>query len=268
VTTNVCDLGGRVALVTGAGQGVGLETARLLAENGARAVAVNDLVAERAHAAAADVATAAPGVEVLACPADVSDERAARAMVAEVEARFGRLDVLVNNAGIPPRDALAVGPRTHFLDTTSADWEPWIRVNLYGVLYTTHAAVRGMVARRDGRIVTVISEAGRLGEPGLCAYSAAKAGAAAFSRALAKEVGAHDVRVNCVALGITRTPSTEHWFRDGHAAMPEAMRQRYLLPRLGEPRDAAAAILFLASDAARWITGQTLPVSGGYSVNW
>jgi 3-oxoacyl-[acyl-carrier protein] reductase len=159
VTTNVCDLGGRVALVTGAGQGVGLETARLLAENGARAVAVNDLVAERAHAAAADVATAAPGVEVLACPADVSDERAARAMVAEVEARFGRLDVLVNNAGIPPRDALAVGPRTHFLDTTSADWEPWIRVNLYGVLYTTHAAVRGMVARRDGRIVTVISEA-------------------------------------------------------------------------------------------------------------
>jgi 3-oxoacyl-[acyl-carrier protein] reductase len=189
-------------------------------------------------------------------------------MVADVEARFGRLDVLVNNAGIPPRDALTVGPRTLFLDTTSADWEPWIRVNLYGVLYTTHAAVRGMVARRDGRIVTVISEAGRLGEPGLCAYSAAKAGAAAFSRALAKEVGAHDVRVNCVALGITRTPSTEHWFRDDHAAMPEAMRRRYLLPRLGEPRDAAAAILFLASDAARWITGQTLPVSGGYSVNW
>ena len=262
------DLTGKVALVTGAGQGVGLETARLLAQNGARAVAVNDLVAERAQAAAAEVAAAAPGVEVVACPADVSDERAARAMVAEVEARFGRIDVLVNNAGIPPRDALAVGPRTHFLDTASADWEPWIRVNLYGVLYTTHAAVRGMVARRDGRIVTVISEAGRLGEPGLCAYSAAKAAAAAFSRALAKEVGPHDVRVNCVALGITRTPSTEHWFRDDHAAMPEAMRRRYLLPRLGEPRDAAAAILFLASDAARWITGQTLPVSGGYSVNW
>ena len=141
-------------------------------------------------------------------------------------------------------------------------------MNLYGVLYATHAVVGGMVARRDGRIVTVISEAGRLGEAGLCAYSAAKAGAAAFSRALAKEVGASDVRVNCVALGITRTPSTEHWFRDDAAAMPAAMKERYLLPRLGEPFDAAAAILFLASDAARWITGQTLTVSGGYSVNW
>jgi len=265
---NVCDLGGRVVLVTGGGQGIGLETARLLARNGARAVAVNDLVAERARAAAAEVGAAAPGVETLACPADVTEERAARGLVAEVERRFGRVDVLVNNAGIPPPEALAAGPRTPFLDTTSADWEPWIRVNLYGVLYTTHAAVAGMVARGDGSIVTVISEAGRLGEPGLCAYSAAKAGAAGFSRALAKEVGPHNVRVNCVALGITRTPSTEHWFRDGHAAMPEAMRRRYLLPRLGEPFDAAAAILFLASDAAGWITGQTIPVSGGYSVNW
>jgi 2-hydroxycyclohexanecarboxyl-CoA dehydrogenase len=265
---NVCDLGGRAALVTGGGQGIGLETALLLARNGARAVAVNDLVPERARTAAAEIRKAAPGVETLACPADVTDERAVRAMVAEVEGALGGVDILVNNAGIPPREALAVGPRTPFLDTTSADWEPWIRVNLYGVLYTTHAAVRGMVARGDGRIVTVISEAGRLGEAGLCAYSAAKAGAAAFSRALAKEVGARSVRVNCVALGITRTPSTEHWFRDDHAAMPEAMRRRHLLPRLGEPFDAAAAILFLASDASRWITGQTIPVSGGYSVNW
>ena len=265
---NVCDLGGRVALVTGGGQGVGLETALLLARNGAGAVAVNDLVPERARAAATAVREAAPGVQAIACPADVTDEGAVRAMVAEVERTLGRIDVLVNNAGIPPREALAVGPRTPFLDTTSADWEPWIRVNLYGVLYTTHAAVRGMVARGDGRIVSVISEAGRLGEAGLCAYSAAKAGAAAFSRALAKEVGERNVRVNCVALGITRTPSTEHWFRDGHAAIPEAMRRRYLLPRLGEAHDAAAAILFLASDASGWITGQTIPVSGGYSVNW
>jgi 2-hydroxycyclohexanecarboxyl-CoA dehydrogenase len=264
---NVCDLAGRTALVTGAGQGVGLETALLLAQNGAAAVAVNDLVRERAEAAAAAVA-AVPGVRALACPADVTDEQAVRAMVAGVERAFGRLDVLVNNAGIPPPESLTVGPRTPFLETRSADWEPWLRVNLYGVLYTTHAVVAGMVARRHGSIVTVISEAGRLGEAGLCAYSAAKAGAAAFSRALAKEVGAHDVRLNCVALGIIRTPSTEHWFRDHAAAMPEEMKRRYLLPRLGEARDAAAAILFLASDAARWITGQTLPVSGGYSTNW
>jgi 2-hydroxycyclohexanecarboxyl-CoA dehydrogenase len=265
---NVCDLGGRTALVTGAGQGVGLETALLLARNGAGAIAVNDLFADRAQAAVRAVRAAAPEVNAIACPADVTDEAAVRGMVAHAEAALGRLDILVNNAGIPPRERLVVGPRTLFLETTSADWEPWIRVNFYGVLYTTHAVVRGMVERGDGRIVTVISEAGRLGEPGLCAYSAAKAAAAAFSRALAKEVGGRNVRVNCVALGLTRTPSTEHWFRDGATAMPEAMKRRYLLPSLGEPFDAAAAVLFLVSDASRWITGQTIPVSGGYSVNW
>jgi len=265
---NVCDLGGRTALITGAGQGVGLETALLFAQSGAGGIAVNDLVPERAQAATQAIAAVAPTVPAVACPTDVTDEHAVRAMVARAEAALGRIDVLVNNAGIPPREALVGGPRRPFLETRSAEWEPWLRVNLYGVLYATHAVVGGMVARRDGRIVTVISEAGRLGEAGLCAYSAAKAGAAAFSRALAKEVGASDVRVNCVALGITRTPSTEHWFRDDAAAMPAAMKERYLLPRLGEPFDAAAAILFLASDAARWITGQTLTVSGGYSVNW
>jgi 3-oxoacyl-[acyl-carrier protein] reductase len=265
---NVCDLAGRRALVTGAGQGVGLETALLLARNGAGGIAVNDLFAARAEAAAAAVRAAVPDIPVLACPADVADEAAVRAMAERAQAVLGGIDILVNNAGIPPPEALTAGPRTPFLETTSADWEPWIRVNLYGVLFTTHALVGGMVARGDGRIVTVISEAGRLGEPGLCAYSAAKAGAAAFSRSLAKEVGPHGVRVNCVALGITRTPSTEHWFRDGLAAMPEAMKRRYLLPRLGEPFDAAAAVLFLASDASGWITGQTIPVSGGYSVNW
>jgi len=229
---------------------------------------VNDLFPERAEAAARTLREAAPDLPIVACPADVTDEVAVRAMAARAEAALGGIDVLVNNAGIPPREALTAGPRTPFLETTSTDWEPWIRVNLYGVLYTTHAVVGGMVARGDGRIVTVISEAGRLGEPGLCAYSAAKAGAAAFSRSLAKEVGPRGVRVNCVSLGITRTPSTEHWFQGGMAAMPEAMKRRYLLPRLGEPLDAAAAVLFLVSDASGWITGQTLPVSGGYSVNW
>jgi NAD(P)-dependent dehydrogenase (short-subunit alcohol dehydrogenase family) len=129
----------------------------------------------------------------------------------------------------------------------------------------THAVLGGMVARGQGRVITVISDAGRVGEPGLIVYSGAKAGAAGFMRAIAKDVGRYGVTANCVALGATLTPAIEPALAD-EATRGKAVRP-YPLGRLGQPADAAALITFLASDAAAWITAQTYPVNGGYSVS-
>ena len=241
------DLSGRTALITGAGQGVGAGVALALAEQGA-AVAVNDLDAGRAASVAGEINRS--GGRAIAVKADISDPDAVVDMVRRCTAELGPIDVLVNNAGLP-----ATGFRLfQFRDSDPDDWEPYIRLNLYGVMYCCRAVVDVMCDRRWGRIVTVSSEAARAGTAmGLTAYGAAKSGAVGFSRNLALELGAFGVTVNCVSLGSIHRPGMD----DAPLVPP------YPVGRLGQPADVAAAVVYLASDEAAWVTGQTIPVNGG-----
>ena len=255
--TDLLRLDGKTVLVTGAGQGVGRQTALHCAGYGA-AVVVNDFHAERAEAVAEEIRAAGGTARAHGC--DVTDYDEVHAMVTVA----GQIDVLVNNAGNagPVQDPMQPAPP--FWETEPKEWEPWLGTNFYGVLNCARAAVPGMVERQRGRVITVISDAGRVGEPHLAVYSAAKAGAAGFSRALAKAVGRFNVTVNCVALASMRTPGVAT--ATDNADLVKSMLRSYVIRRLGEPDDAAALILFLASDAAGWITGQTYPVNGGYSI--
>jgi 2-hydroxycyclohexanecarboxyl-CoA dehydrogenase len=255
------DLSGKVALVTGAGQGVGEAVARMLAEQGA-AVAVNDYYSDRA-AAVADAITAAGG-RAHGAQADVSVSDSVTAMVSEIERKLGPIDILINNAGNAGPERSALEPNPPFWESSPEDWAPWIAVNYTGVMLVTRAVVGGMVERDFGRVITVISDAGRVGEPDLVVYSGAKAGAAGFMRGLAKAVARHHITANCVALGGVRTPMIAPLLENEDLA--KRITRAYPLGRLGEPGDAAALIAFLASDAASWITAQTYPVNGGYSV--
>jgi 3-oxoacyl-[acyl-carrier protein] reductase len=246
------DLGGRSALVTGGARGIGFAICELLAGEGARVV-IADIDPEGAGTAAAKL-TAAGGI-AFAVAGDVSDHAAAREMVTAAEAVAGPLDVLVNNAG--------VWFVKKFVESDPATWATEFGVNTHGVLNMCHAALPGMLERRRGAIVSVTSEAGRVGEPRTAVYSAAKAAVIGFTRAVAKEVAPGGVRVNCVALGTIRTPGTEASFAPH---LWPRIAEGYPLGRTGDPGDAAAAVAFLASDRSGWVTGQTYGVNGGYTM--
>lgn len=257
----ILDLKGRTALVTGAGQGVGRAVALLFASHNAGAVVVNDFHLERAEATAAEVEAA--GIRALPLQCDVGDAGAVKAMADRAREAFGGIDILVNNAGNAGPVAEVSSHMKAFWETEPTDWDHWLRTNLHGVLNCSHAALPLMIERGYGRVVTVISDAGRLGEPHLAVYSAAKGGAGAFTRAIAKAGGRYGITANCVSLGAISTPGMEIRLSD-----PERRKKvlsHYLIRRFGQADDAAAAILFLASDAASWVTGQTLPVNGGYA---
>lgn len=249
----------RIALVTGAGQGVGRETALGFARQGAAAVIVNDYYRERAEATAADIRSM--GVRAIAVQADVADLESVRRMIADGAGQLGRLDVLVNNAG--NAGPAPIGELKQFWETPAEDWPRWLDTNLHGVMNVTHAALPLMIERGYGRIVNVISDAGRLGEPHYVAYSAAKGAVGSFTRAIAKACGRYSITANNVSLGAISTPGLEARLSDPDRR--KKVLSHYLIRRLGRADDAANAILFLASDAASWITGQTLPVNGGYS---
>lgn len=261
-TTNLLDLTGRVALVSGAGQGVGAKTAEYLAAQGA-SVIVNDYVLERAEEVAAGIQAA--GGRAIALQADVTSFEAVAEMVARGSAELGPIDVLVNNAGNAGADPQGVSGKP-FWEKDPAEWEPFLQVNLYGVLNCCRAVLPGMIeARNGGRLITIISDAGRVGEPGLEAYSAAKAGAAGLMRALARSVGRFEITANCVAIATTNTPAVQAM--TGNEELMKRVLKNYIIRRVGEPSDIAAMVTFLASSSAGWTTGQTYPVNGGFSVN-
>lgn len=261
------DLGinSRVALVTGAGRGIGLQICLTLAREGVR-IAVNDLFQERAEESVEEITKA--GGSAVGVAFDVTDSEAVTAGVQRVIDEFGEIDILVNNAGIPAVTSRDAVPATggFFSGSEREQWDRTMGLITYGVLNCSRAVIEGMSERRWGRIISIISDAGRVGEPRLVAYSMAKAGIVGFSKALAKEVGRYCVTVNCVSPATTETDATAAWIK----AQGEQIMRGYPLAkglnRLGRPSDIANAVAFLASQPAEWITGQVLSVNGGYSM--
>ncbi|HID75381.1 MAG TPA: 3-oxoacyl-[acyl-carrier-protein] reductase [Planctomycetaceae bacterium] len=242
------DFQGRTAIVTGAARGIGFEIARRLAQGGATVVLVD--VAEEALAEAAKGLGADPD-RVLSFVVDVTDEEAVERLVDAVVEKTGRLDILVNNAGITRDDLL--------LRMTQEQWDAVIAVNLKGTFLMTKHACRPMLRQRSGRIVNLASVSGLVGNPGQANYSASKAGVVGFTKTVARELAGKKICCNAVAPGFIDTEMTR--------VLPEKAKQRALgaipLGRMGTAEEIAAAVCFLASDDASYITGQVLAVDGG-----
>ena len=242
------DLTGRTALVTGASGGLGRAIARGLHAQGA-AVALSGTRADALEALASEL-----GARTFPVPADLSDAASVEGLVPAAEAAAGPLDILVNNAGIT-RDNL-------FLRMKDAEWDAVIAVNLTAAFRLSRAAVKGMMRRRTGRIVNIGSVVGATGNPGQGNYAAAKAGLVGMTKALAAEVAARGITVNCIAPGFITSPMTD--------ALGDKQRETILtrVPagRLGEGAEVAAACVYLASREAGYVTGHTLHVNGGMAM--
>jgi 2-hydroxycyclohexanecarboxyl-CoA dehydrogenase len=246
-----------VAIVTGAGRGIGRAIAVGLARDG-WAVGVLDVQGETAAGSAAELV--AGGARAVGLAADVTDRASLRAAVDAVESELGPVGALVNNAGW---DTLA-----RFVEGPPELWDRVIAINLKGVLNATHAVLEGMIARGRGRIVSISSDAGRVGSSGEAVYSACKAGVIGFSKALAREVARHGITVNCVCPGPTETALLASVMAGEQGEKVLAgMRRTIPLGRLGRPEDIAPAVSYLLSDGAGYVTGQVLSVSGGLTMH-
>ena len=239
----------RVALVTGAGRGIGRAIAERLAAEGAK-VAALDL--DEATARATAEAIGGVGLRM-----DVTDRASVSAAVAEVERTLGPADILVNNAGWDKAEP--------FVKSAEETWDKVIAINLKGPIRMTRAVLDGMIERRRGRIVSIGSDAGRVGSSGEAVYSAAKAGIIGFSKTLARELARYQINVNVVCPGPTNTPLLAE-VGAGNPKLAEALKRAVPFGRIGEPEEIAAAVAFLASDDAAYVTGQTLSVSGGLTM--
>jgi 2-hydroxycyclohexanecarboxyl-CoA dehydrogenase len=257
-------LSNKVVLITGAGSGIGQAIATAFASEGAKIV-VNDIAQENCEETVALARQRCS--DVLAAPFDVTNLSETRAALARVEQHFGRIDVLVNNAAV----LLA---NTFFVETDPRDCEREIQVSLYGTLHCSRAVLPGMIDRKHGKIVNIVSDAGRLGQEREATYAAAKGGVIAFTKSLAREVGRHGINVNAVSPAATNTPLRRKMMQDlaakiGEQALlerEEKIRRGYPMRRIGESNDVANAVLYLASDCARHVTGQILGVNGGYAM--
>lgn len=245
----------RVAVVTGAGRGIGRAIARALAAEGAR-VALLDVNDAEARDAAGEIQKA--GGDALALRADVTVRAQVETAVGEVLARYGTVHILVNNAGwdrpMP------------FIETTEEFWDRILAINLKSQIICTRAVLDPMVKQGYGKIVNIASDAGRVGSTGEAVYSAAKGGVIAFTKTLARELARHRINVNCVSPGPAETPLFEEEFTKGKPGLAEGLKKAIPWGRLARPEDIARAVVFLASDEAEYITGQTLSVSGGLTM--
>jgi 2-hydroxycyclohexanecarboxyl-CoA dehydrogenase len=246
----------RIALVTGAARGIGRAIALELTAQG-RDVAVADILADEVESLAAEMELL--GSRAIAVSLDVTDRNSVATALENVDQELGPVDVLVNNAGWDEMRP--------FVETDEAFWDRVIEINFKGCLRLTRAALPGMLARRWGRIVNIGSDAGRVGSSGESVYAGAKAGVIAFTKTIARESARAGVTANCVAPGPTRTPMLASMAEgEKGAKLVEALERAVPMRRLGEPEDVAAAVGFLASDRAGYITGQTLSVSGGLTM--
>ena len=248
----------KTVIVTGGGGGIGGATCRRFAAEGAN-VAVFDMNLEAAQKVAADIKAAGGHAAAFKC--DITDRAAVDAAVASATAQWGPIDVLVNNAGW---DVFCP-----FTKTDPAQWDKLIAINLTGALHMHHAVLPGMASRKSGRIVNIASDAARVGSSGEAVYAACKGGLVAFSKTIAREHARHNVTVNVVCPGPTDTALFAD-YKEG-AGNPEKLMEAFTrsipLGRIGQPDDLPGAILFFASDDARYVTGQVLSVSGGLTMN-
>lgn len=265
-------LNGKVVLVTGGGQGVGRRLCLDFAAEGAL-VAVNDLFAERADAVTAEIAAA--GGRAVAAVADITDSAAVNAMVERIAAALGPIDVLVNNAGVIVERREKGGMPPLFDETEFADWKKVIDLNVYGTLNCCRAVIPTMRARKSGKIISIMSEAGRIGEARLAVYGGAKAAILGFSKSIARELGRDGINVNVVALGavshegIRSGPLSPEATLENNERLGKMLRAYPIgqgLQRLGRPEDVSGTVLLLASDRATFVTGQSIGVSGGYAM--
>ena len=241
-------LEGMTALVTGASGGIGSSVARALAAQGAR-LALSGSNAEKLEAFAAEL-----GGDHVTVVANLADKDSVEALVPEALAKLGKLDILVNNAGIT-RDNLAMRMKDE-------EWEAVIRINLEGAFRLMRAATKPMMKARFGRIINITSVVGATGNPGQINYAAAKAGLVGASKSLAQELASRNVTVNCVAPGFIRTAMTDVL----PDAQKDALNSRIPMGRMGEGEDIGAAVAYLASKEAGYVTGQTLHVNGGMAM--
>lgn len=251
-------------LVTGAGQGVGRAIALELAEAGADMIVVNDFYRDRAAAVVGEIEQI--GAKACAAAFDVSSADALKQAMNELAAKqITQFSVLVNNAGNAGPKATGISG-TPFWEQTREDWDRYLLTNLYGAMNCVRAVCKGMVDAGFGRVINIVSDAGRMGQANAEAYSAAKAGVAGFTRSFAASVGKFGITANCVSLAAMDTPGTPRNFEDAAAIeRSKKILSRYIVRRYGQPSDVSGLVALLASERGSWITGQVIPVNGGYT---
>lgn len=240
-----------VVVVTGGASGIGKAVCETFAAQGAN-VTVADVDIDGAEETAAALEDEYD-TRAIAIETDVSSYDEAADMIDATVDEFGSIDVLVNNAG------LSTGTSS-FLESTPEDWDRSVGVTYFGTMNCTHAALPHMIEQESGCVINYASDSYKGNDPSLAVYGGAKAANVAFTMNVAKEVGEHGVRLNVVSPGTTETPATEDWL----AEYGDKVRESYALDRLGEPEDIADTVVFLASDAADWITAEVVSVNGGY----
>lgn len=264
------NLEGKTAFVTGGGQGVGRRICLDLAAEGAW-VAVNDIFGDRAKAVVDEITAA--GGRAFAAVADITVEAEVNAVIAAAQEALGPIDILVNNAGVLVERREQGGMAPTFLDTDSAGWKRIVDLNVFAMMYCCKAVLAGMKTRRHGKIINIMSEAGRVGEARLAVYSGAKAAMLGFAKAIAREHAPDCINVNVIALGAVShegiregalasdsTPENNERLRKMLNAYPISRG----LQRLANPQDVSGMVCLLASDRAAFITGQSIGISGGF----